>query len=91
MSVVTVSQMNLMRTRRQMREAFLAQDWDTVQQWDQLLAVQLNKAFDDPERDNTLLIKELEHILGLYADMVESLPDEVSAAWTPSLTAPFAD
>lgn len=81
MAVIATTHMNLVRARRQMETAFVANDWERVKEWDQQLTMQLNNAFDDPLRDNDLLVKELERILGLYAEMVESLPPSVNEPW----------
>lgn len=86
MSVIATTHMNLIRARRQMETAFMENDWERVKEWDQLLTAQLNSAFDDPHRDNDLLVKELEKILGLYADMVESLPPSINEPWMQSET-----
>ncbi len=92
MSVITATHMNLTRTRRQMQAAFLAQDWNTIHEWDQLLTAQLNQAFEDPGRDSQRLTCELEKILGLYADIVECLPAASNDYWkAPQAKAPFAE
>ncbi len=81
MSVVSMSHLNLLRARKQMEKAFNDCDWDAVKEWDVLLTHQLNQAFDDPTRDNQLLVEELESILGLYAKMVSVLPDVATQSW----------
>ncbi len=81
MSVVSLTHMNLLRARKQMEKAFMEQDWDAVKDWDMLLTTQLTRAFDDPTRDNQLLVEELETILALYARMVSALPDAATRSW----------
>lgn len=81
MNVVSVSHLNLLRARKQMEKAFRKQDWDAVKEWDVLLTHQLTQAFDDPQRDNQVLVEELESILGLYATMVSALPDAATQDW----------
>jgi hypothetical protein len=81
MSVVPVSHISLVRTRREMEKSFFSADWEAVKDWDQLLAFQLNKAFDDPARDHKMLVGELEKVLALYSDMVRSLPEATVQAW----------
>lgn len=81
MSVVSISHLNLLRARKQMEKAFQQNDWDAVKEWDVLLTHQLTQAFDDPARDNRLLVDELEHILGLYAKMVSVLPEAATGNW----------
>lgn len=81
MSVVPVSHLSLVRTRREMEKSFFSADWDAVKDWDQLLAFQLNQAFDDPSRDHKMLVSELEKVLALYSDMVRSLPEATVENW----------
>jgi hypothetical protein len=81
MSVVPVSHLSLVRTRREMEKSFFNADWEAVKDWDQLLAFQLNTAFDDPARDHKMLVGELEKVLALYSDMVRSLPEATVENW----------
>ena len=81
MNLVPVSHLSLVRTRREMEKSFLGADWEAVKDWDQLLAFQLNQAFDDPDRDHKMLVGELEKVLALYSDMVRSLPDATVQDW----------
>jgi hypothetical protein len=81
MTLVPVSQTNLVRARREMEKFFEMGDWQAVRDWDQLLATQLNQAFDDPERDHRMLLGELSKILGLYSEMVRHLPQPTIAEW----------
>lgn len=86
MTVIATSHFNLALSRRRMQNAFVAQDWANVKHWDRLLTQQLNDAFEDPARDNELLVRELEKILGLYAEMVECLPACGDEQWlTPEM------
>ena len=64
-----------------MERAFEAGDWDGVKRWDGLVGEGLDKAFDDPERDNASLVDELEKILGLYAQIVMGLPEQTAQTW----------
>jgi hypothetical protein len=79
MNIVPVSQLNLARARREMEKSYNSGDWQAVQGWDQLVAQELNQAFDDPARDHKMLASELEKILSLYSQMMHRLP-EVAAA-----------
>lgn len=81
MSIVPVSHLSLVRTRREMEKSFSNADWEAVKDWDQLLAFQLNQAFDDPARDHKMLVGELEKVLALYSDMVRSLPEATVENW----------
>lgn len=81
MNLVPVSQLNLVRARREMEKSYLADDWEAVRDWDQLLGVQLTQAFDDPDRDHKRLVTELEKILSLYSQMVRSLPEATVETW----------
>lgn len=81
MSVVSLSHVSVVRARKSMEQAFLNDDWDAVKDYDQLLAEQLNRAFDDPNRDNSGLVNELEKILNLYAQMVDVLPESTAQQW----------
>jgi len=81
MNLVPVSQLNLVRARREMEKAYQAGDWQGVQDWDQMVALQLNQAFDDPDRDHKMLVSELEKILLLYSQMVRSLPETLAEGW----------
>lgn len=81
MSVVALSYVNLVRTRRELERAYLNDDWDAIKDWDVLLAEHLNAAFDDPDRDNNNLVQELENILGLYSSMVDELPQSTAQQW----------
>lgn len=91
MNLITATYMNLTRARRQMQEAFLTQNWADVEEWDQLLTVQMNRAFEDPQRDNALLVRELEKILSLYAEMAEFLPAANCDQWLDPARAPCSD
>lgn len=81
MSLIPVSHLSLVRTRREMEKSFFSSDWEAVKDWDQLLAFQLNQAFDDPARDHKMLVAELEKVLALYSDMVRSLPEATMENW----------
>ncbi len=81
MSIIPVSHMALVRARREMEKSYLTDDWHAVKDWDQLLAVQLTQAFDDPQRDHKMLVGELEKILGLYSQMVRDLPAATAETW----------
>lgn len=87
MSVVALSYVNLVRTRKQMEQAFASSDWDSLEGWDMLLTQQLNAAFDDPKRDNNVLVAELETILSLYSRVVDCLPEATAQQWmSPELS-----
>jgi len=81
MNIVPVSQLNLARARREMEKSYDCGDWQAVQNWDRLVAQELNQAFDDPDRDHQTLVSELEKILALYSQMVRRLPEAVSDSW----------
>ncbi|MBC6904739.1 hypothetical protein DWB84_04570 [Saccharophagus sp. K07] len=81
MSLVSLSHLSLVRTRREMEKSFVNQDWDAVKDWDQLLAQQLTQAFDDPNHDPKMLVGEMEKILALYSDMVRRLPEATIENW----------
>lgn len=86
MNVVSLTHLNLRRARKQMEQAFHAGDWDAVKEWDALMTSQLTSAFDDPQRDNSRLVAELESVLELYAEMVSALPEAATQGWLePSL------
>lgn len=81
MNVIPTTHLALVRARKQMEAAFLRSDWDAVKEWDGRLSHQLNNAFDDDRRDHSLLVGELEKILGLYSSMTRSLPDATAQQW----------
>ena len=81
MKLVSASLVNVKRARREMERAFTAGDWDGVKRWDGLVGEGLDKAFDDPSRDNVGLVDELEKILGLYAQIVIGLPEQTAEQW----------
>lgn len=81
MAVISATHLNLVRARREMQNAFKHQDWEAVKDWDQLLSVQLGHAFDDPQKDHSLLVSELQKVLALYGQMVHALPDAAIAHW----------
>lgn len=81
MNIVPVTQLNLIRARREMEKSYISGDWQAVQDWDQVVALQLSQAFDDPARDHKLLAAELEKILSLYSKMVHRLPEATADAW----------
>jgi hypothetical protein len=81
MNIVPVSQLNLARARREMEKSYNSGDWQAVQDWDQLVALQLSQAFDDPARDHKMLASELEKILTLYSQMVRRLPEVTADNW----------
>lgn len=81
MNVIPTSHLTLVRARKKMEAAFECSDWDGIREWDKLLSHQLNLAFDDTNRDHSLLVKELEKILSLYSSMTQVLPDAVCEQW----------
>lgn len=81
MNVIPTSHMALVRARKNMEEAFVRSDWNAVKEWDALLSHQLNQAFDDDRRDHSLLVGELEKILGLYSSMTRCLPEATAEQW----------
>ncbi len=81
MTLITASLVEVMRARRGMEQAFEQNDWDAIKAWDTKVAPCLDAAFDDPERDNSLLVSELEKILKLYAAMVAHLPEHTAKQW----------
>lgn len=81
MNLVPVSHLSLVRARKEMEKSFASQNWEAVKDWDQLLALQLNRAFDDPARDHKMLVGELEKVLALYSEMVRSLPEATVENW----------
>ena len=83
MSVVSVSQFNLIRSRRQLQRALLSKDLKALRGLDAELQRSLNAAFDDPERDAQALVNELEYILQTYARLVNRLCAEGRRYLTP--------
>lgn len=83
MSIVSASQFTLARTRKELVTAFKNNDWQAVKEVDQLLAHNLNHAFDDKHRDTKALIDELEKIVCLYSEMVARLPMQASKMASP--------
>lgn len=81
MKLVSASLVNVKRARREMERAFTLGDWEGVKRWDGLVGEGLDKAFDDPSRDNAGLVDELEKILGLYAQIVIGLPEQTAEQW----------
>ncbi|SMF36356.1 hypothetical protein SAMN02745866_02332 [Alteromonadaceae bacterium Bs31] len=80
MSVIPASFTSLVRTRRSLEKAYQSGDWESVREVDVLLGDCLNRAFDDSDRDTTVLIEELEKVLRLYANIVSTLPVQGVAA-----------
>lgn len=78
MPVIPSSYLNLVRARRELESAFYSQDWEQVKHWDATMGECLGCAFDDEHRNTGQLIQELERILGLYAQIVSSLPEQAS-------------
>jgi hypothetical protein len=58
-----------------MKGAFEDQNWEKLKGLDKELGERLDDAFEDKGRDTLKLVKELESVLSLYAEMVESMPD----------------
>jgi hypothetical protein len=81
MNLVSATLVNVKRARREMERAFAVGDWESVKRWDTLVGEGLDKAFDDPSRDNVGLVDELEKVLGLYAQIVIGLPDQTAEKW----------
>ncbi len=81
MKIITASLVSVMRARREMERAFAQGDWNLVKTWDKKVGEYLDAAFDDPDRDNRILVDELEKILKLYGDMVTHLPEEAAQQW----------
>lgn len=81
MALISAAHLNLVRARREMQKAFSQKDWEAVKDWDQLLSVQLGRAFDDPQRDHALLVSELQKVLALYGQMVHALPEAAVSHW----------
>ncbi len=81
MNIVPATYLTLVRARKEMQRAFDAGDWDGIRDSDDFLLVQLQQAFDDPEKDSELLAKELSTVLDLYSRMVESMPQDTVQQW----------
>jgi ferritin-like metal-binding protein YciE len=75
MSLVSSSHFSLVRARKALESAFRDNDWDQLRNLDQALGDSMNQAFEDDQRDTKNLVKELEKVLYLYAQMVSTLPD----------------
>lgn len=86
MNVISNSLVEVMRTRRALEHAFEQADWPSIKEWDAKVGACLDAAFDDPERDNSLLVGELEKILKLYASMVAYLPEHTAKQWLSKTT-----
>lgn len=76
MSVVSASQFALSRARRDLKNAFSNNDWQSIKDVDKILSHTLNNAFDDANRDTKSLVDELEKIVSLYSEMVSALPNQ---------------
>lgn len=74
MSVVSKSQVELVRARKALEQAFDEQDWVALRKWDAKLGECLNRAFADPMRDAFELVQEMERVLHTYATLVEAMP-----------------
>lgn len=85
MKLISSTLVEVMRTRRALEQAFEKSDWDAIKQCDAKVGNCLDAAFDDPERDNSLLVSELEKILKLYATMVAYLPEHTAKQWLSKL------
>lgn len=81
MKIIPASLVNVMRARREMERAFAQGQWEAVKEWDKKVGQCLDAAFDDPERDNRVLVDELEKVLALYAQMVSHLPEHTAQQW----------
>ena len=81
MNIIPASLVNVMRSRREMERAYLQGNWEAVKDWDNKVSLYLDAAFDDPERDNRVLVDELEKVLNLYAQMVNHLPEHTAQQW----------
>ncbi len=81
MPLVCSSLVDVVRTRKALQAAFEAGDWDAVRSFDERLVRMMDTAFSDDERDNGLLVSELEKVLALYARVVTSLPEATAQRW----------
>ncbi len=81
MNIIPTTHMALVRARRDMEKAFRDSDWSAIKEWDHFLTAQLNQAFDDPNRDHSLLARELNTILSLYSDLTRAMPDQMHQDW----------
>jgi len=75
MSIVPASHLQLVRARKALEKSYREKDWDSVRQWDTVLATQLNASFEDGTRDTKALVSELERILYTYSNMLAELPE----------------
>ncbi len=71
MPVVPVSQLSLMRKRRQLRELMESGQWDQLLEMESELFSQINLAVSDPERSSRELLSELGSIIRLYRELSE--------------------
>lgn len=78
MSVVAVSHIALVRARRELEKAWHTHDAEKIRVCDRQLGHQLNLAFTDEHRNTRALLKELEQVLALYAQMVTALPAQAA-------------
>ncbi|WP_019605953.1 hypothetical protein [Teredinibacter turnerae] len=79
MSVISSAHFNLIRARKELQKSFREEDWDALRDWDTKLGDCLSHALDDPQRDTSALVNEMESVLKLYAEIVAQLPEQASA------------
>jgi len=78
MSLVSQSYLELVRARKNLHKASIDQDWAQLREADETLGDALNSAFDDDHRNPIDLVQEMERIVRLYAEIVESLPQDAA-------------
>lgn len=79
MAVINRSYVELVRARKALKKAFEDQDWEGLRECDIELGLRLDRAFEDRDSDGRALVREMERILGTYADLVEMLPGAAEA------------
>jgi len=72
MAVVPVSQLSLMRKRRQLKDLMEAGDWNEVLKVESELFADIDQAVTDPDRSSKELLNELGSVIRVYKELSEA-------------------
>ena len=72
MAVIPISYFRLQRTRFGLTDAFVREDWGSVQDYDRQLGKVLEEAYCDPRVESAELLDEMERLLHIYEQLMEA-------------------
>ena len=79
MSVVPVSQFELVRQRKSFQRFIADQSWHEVLDQESRLIAAVNKASHDSEKDMASLLAEMCTVIGVYRDLIDKCSVRIDA------------